>query len=80
MTATSSVVAAICQIAEAFGKSLGLAEFEIDRVVRSRDKVHDEWIVYLRRMQCDANVIEEERGTIVVIDAESKVPRLIEGL
>ena len=42
------MISNICQIAEDFGKSCGLMDFEIERIVRSRTDGKDERVVQLQ--------------------------------
>jgi hypothetical protein len=80
MSAATSIVTDICSIAEAFGRSIRLAEFQIDRVIHSYDKNHDEWMVYLRCLDIDPLLEDDNQGTIIIVDTATKTPRLFEAL
>jgi len=77
---TTTMISSICQIAEDFGKSMGLMEFEIERIVRSRTGGKDEWIVQLQFSDVDPLIEDDGQCAIVVVDAVSEKARLLEGL
>jgi hypothetical protein len=77
---TTTMISSICQIAEDFGKSIGLMDFEIERIVRSRADGKNEWIVQLQFSNVDPLIEDDGQCAIVVVDAESEKPRLLEGL
>lgn len=79
MTAIIKITNA-CEIAEAYGRQLGLATFEIDRVVHSRSDRADEWIVYLKFSEVDPLIEDDGNGAIIVVDDQTGEARLIEGL
>lgn len=74
------MISSICQIAEDFGKSIGLMDFEIERIVRSREAGKDEWIVQLQFSNIDPLIEDDGQCAIVVVDARSEKPRLLESL
>lgn len=76
----TTMIASISQIAEDFGKEIGLGKFEIDRIVRSREDGKDEWIVHLQLASLDPAIEDDQEGAIIVVDAKTEKPRLIEGL
>ena len=77
---TTTTITNFCQIAEEFGQKIGLAEFEIERIVHTKSAGIDEWVFHLKFDELDPLIEIEEHGAIVVVDATTKVPRLIEGL
>lgn len=77
---TTTTIAAMSQIAEEFGKEIGLAEFEIERIVHSKTLDADEWIVHLQFVNTDPRIEDDRNGAIVAVDARTEKPRLIEGL
>ena len=77
---TTTTIANICQIAEDYGREIGLADFEIERIVHAKQKGKDEWIIHLRFGELDPLVEDEGHGAIIVVDAVTEKPRLIEGL
>jgi len=77
---TTTMISNICQIAEDFGRSCGLMDFEIERIVRSRTDGKDEWVVQLQFRNIDPLIEDDDRCAIVVVDAKSEKPRLLEGL
>ncbi len=79
MTATKTITN-VCQIAEDYGREIGLANFEIERVVRSKNRGHDEWIIHVQFGELDPLIESEEHGAIIVVDVATEKPRLIEGL
>lgn len=70
----------VCHIADTFARQIGLADFEIERVVHSKSDVKDEWIVQLRFPSPDPLIEDDDHGASIVVDAETEKPRLIEGL
>jgi len=77
---TVTTISNICQIAEDFGKRQGLENFEIERVVHSRFDGKDEWIVQLGFRELDPLLEDDGPCAIVVVDAQSEEPRLLESL
>jgi hypothetical protein len=77
---TTTTISNICHIAEEFGKLQGLSGFEIERVVRSRKDEKDEWIVQLTFHEIDPLIQDDEQCAIVIVDAQSEEPRLLETL
>ena len=78
MSATASITN-VCQIAETFGAGLGLAKFEIDRIVHNRSDGKDEWVLQLRFVDVDP-LVEDDAGAIIIVDAETERARLVQGL
>lgn len=76
----TATITNVCRIAEAYGHEIGLADFEIERVVRSSAAGRNEWIVHLQFGPIDPSIEPESHGAIIVIDAATEKPRLIEGL
>ncbi|MCO6454947.1 MAG: hypothetical protein J5I93_06575 [Pirellulaceae bacterium] len=77
---TTTMITNVCQIAEAYGREIGLADFEIERVVHSKKEGKDEWIIYVRVGELDPLIEDDGQGAIIVVDATTEKPRLIEGL
>ena len=77
---TTATITNVCQIAEAFGREIGLADFEIERVVHAKKEGRDEWIVHIRFGELDPLIEDDSQGAIIVVDATTKKPRLVEGL
>lgn len=77
---TTTTITNICQVAEDFGKNIGLAAFEIEKIIHSKSEGRDEWILHLRFVDIDPALEDDGNGAIVVVDAETETPRLIEGL
>lgn len=77
---SANLIADVCQIAEEFGREIGLADFEIERVVHSQQNGQDEWILYLKLGELDPNILADDHGAIIVVDAATERPRLVEGL
>lgn len=59
---------------------MGFANFEIERVVRSREHGKDEWIVQLVFHDVDPLLEDDGQCAIVIVDAQSEQPRLLENL
>lgn len=70
----------VCEIAEEYGRQIGLRDFEIDRVVHARDQNRDEWVVHLAVRLPDPSLEEDDFGALIVVDTQSGTPRLVEGL
>jgi hypothetical protein len=79
MSATTTITS-VCRIAEAFGHKIGLADFQIERVIHAKNDDKDEWIIHVRFDELDPLVEDEAQGAIIVVDAITENPRLIEGL
>ena len=77
---TTTTITNFCQIAEEYGREIGLAEFEIERIVHSKSEGKDEWIFHLKFGELDPLIESDGQGAIVVVDAETEKPRLVEGL
>ena len=77
---TTTTITNVCQIAEDFGREIGLAEFEIERVVHAKKEGKDEWIIHVQFGQLDPLIENDGQGAIIVVDATTEKPRLIEGL
>ena len=77
---TTTVISHICRIAEDFGHSHGMTDFEIERVVHSRTGEKDEWIVQLSFTNLDPLLEDDKHCAIVVVDTATEEPRLLEGL
>lgn len=77
---TTTVISNVCKIAEDFGTRCGLSGFEIARVVHSRENGKDEWIVQLEFSNIDPLIEDDGQCAIIVVDAVTEEPRLIEGL
>ncbi|MEZ6063466.1 MAG: hypothetical protein R3C19_24220 [Planctomycetaceae bacterium] len=77
---TTTTVTSICHVAEEFAKLQGLKDFEIERVVRSREDGKDEWIVQLGFQDIDPLIEDDGQCAIIIVDAQSEEPRLLEGL
>ena len=43
----TTTITNFCQIAEEYGREIGLAAFEIERIVHSKSDGKDEWIFHL---------------------------------
>ncbi len=65
----TTMISNICQIVEDFGKSCGLMDFEMERIVRSRTDGKDEWVVQLQCNNIDPLIEDDDRCAIVVVDA-----------
>lgn len=78
--ATTITITNICQIAEDYGREIGLADYEIERIVHSRTNGRDEWIIHLQFGVLDPLIEDDGHGAIIVVDAVTEKPRLIEGL
>ncbi|MCL4203302.1 MAG: hypothetical protein KJ000_12445 [Pirellulaceae bacterium] len=77
---TTTTITGVCQIVEDYGREIGLADFEIERIVHSKTGGKDEWIVHVTFGELDPQIEGEEHGAIIVVDAVTEKPRLIEGL
>ena len=77
---TTTTITNVCRIAEAYGREIGLADFEIDRIVHVKEEEKDEWIIHLRFSALDPSIADDDHGAIIVVDAITEKPRLIEGL
>ncbi|MGN6547523.1 MAG: zincin-like metallopeptidase toxin domain-containing protein [Aureliella sp.] len=77
---TTTTITNVCQIAENYGREIGLAEFQIERVVHSRKDGKDEWIIHVRFGELDPLIEDDGHSAIIVVDAVTEKPRLIEGL
>lgn len=77
---TTTTITNMCQIAEDYGREIGLADFEIERVVHSKKDDKDEWIIHVQFGELDPLIEKENHGAIIVVDAATEKPRLIEGL
>ncbi len=80
MTTTTTTITNFCQIAEDYGSKIGLAKFEIERIVHAQDDGKDEWIFHLKFLEIDPRIEDDGDGAIVVVDTATSKPRLIEGL
>jgi len=69
-----------CEIAETFGKRIGLTEFEIDRVVRAQSGNSREWVIHLKSKEADESIEDDACGAIIVVDDATGNARLIDGL
>ncbi len=77
---TTTMITNVCQIAEDFGREIGLADFQIDRVIHAKANGKDEWIIHVRFCELDPSIEDENHGAIIVVDTLTEVPRLVEGL
>lgn len=77
---TTTTITNVCQIVENYGRELGLANFEIERIVHSKKDGRDEWIIHLQFGKLDPLIEDDRHGAIIVVDAATEVPRMIEGL
>jgi hypothetical protein len=77
---TTTTITGVCQIVEDYGREIGLSDFEIERIVHARTGGKDEWIVHVTFGELDPRIEGEEHGAIIVVDAVTEKPRLIEGL
>jgi hypothetical protein len=77
---TTTTIATMSQIAEEFGQEIGLAEFEIERIVHSKTVNADEWVFHLQFVNVDPRIENDRNGAIIVVDARTEKPRLIEGI
>ena len=77
---TTTTITNVCQIAENYGREIGLADFEIERIVHAKKEGKDEWIVHVRFGELDLSIEDDGHGAIIVVDAATEKPRLIEGL
>jgi hypothetical protein len=80
LMSTTSTIANVCQIAEQFEREIGLAPFDIERVVHSRKEGQDEWIIHIQFGELDPLIESDDHGAIIVVDAITERPRLIEGM
>ncbi len=78
--ATTSTITNVCQIAEDYVRKIGLAEFEIERIVHSKQAGKDEWIIHLQFGELDPLIETDGHGAMIVVDGATEKPRLIEGL
>ena len=78
--ATTITITNFCKIAEDYGREIGLADFEIERIVHSKTQDTDEWIFHLKIRAMDPSIEDDNHGAIIVVDALTEKPRLIEGL
>ncbi|MDA1211282.1 MAG: hypothetical protein O2955_02135 [Planctomycetota bacterium] len=77
---TTTTITNICQIAEDYGRKIGLAPFEIERIVHSRKEDINEWIIHIQFGKMDPLIEDDVHGAIIIVDAETEKPRLLEGL
>jgi len=77
---TTTTITNVCQIAEDYGREIGLADFQIERVVHAKKEDKDEWIIHVRFGELDPLIEDDGQGAIIVVDAATEKPRLIEGL
>lgn len=77
---TSTTIASICQIAEDYGREIGLAPFDIERIVHSKEGGTDEWVIHVQFSELDPLIEDDRNGAIIVVDAATEKPRLIVGL
>ncbi|MGM0491111.1 MAG: hypothetical protein ACQESR_30665 [Planctomycetota bacterium] len=77
---TTTTITNVCRIAEDYGREIGLAPFEIDRLVRAKKEDKDEWVLHVQFGELDPLVQNDNHGAIIVVDAITKEPRLVEGL
>ncbi len=77
---TTTTITNFCQIAEDYGKEIGLAKFDIERIVHAQDGGKDEWIFHLKFLEVDPRIEDDGDGAVVVVDAVTSEPRLIQGL
>lgn len=77
---TTTTITNFCQIAEAYGQEIGLANFEIERIVHAKSNDKDEWVFHLKFLEVDPRIEDDRDGAIVVVDVATSKPRLIEGL
>ncbi len=77
---TTKTITSICQIAEDYGREIGLAEFHIERIVHAKKEDKDEWIIHVRFGELDPVLEDDGQGAIIVVDSVTEKPRLIEGL
>jgi hypothetical protein len=77
---TTTTITNVCQIAEDFGREIGLAKFEIERVVHAKKEGKDEWIIHVQFGELDPLIENDGQGAIIVVDAATEEPRLLEGL
>lgn len=77
---TTATIANVCQIAEDFGREIGLAKFDIERVVHAKKEGKDEWIIHLQFGELDPLIENDNHGAIIVVDAVTEEPRLVDGL
>ena len=77
---TTTTITNVCQIAEDYGREIGLADFEIERIIHTKKEGKDEWIIHVRFGELDPLIEDDGHGAIIVVDAATEKPRLIEGL
>jgi hypothetical protein len=77
---TTTTITNICRIAEDYGREIGLGDFEIERIVHARTEDKDEWIIHVQLGELDPLIEHDDHGAIIVVDAVTEKPRLIEGL
>jgi len=56
---TTTTITTVCQIAENYGREIGLADFEIERIVHAKADGKDEWIIRVQFGELDP-LIENE--------------------
>lgn len=79
-TARISKITNVCQIAVNYGREIGLANFDIEKVVHVKEDGKDEWIIYVLFDELDPRIENDGHGAIIVVDALTEQPRIIEGL
>lgn len=77
---TTTTITNVCQIAEDYGREIGLADFQIERVIHAKKEDKDEWIIHVRFGELDPLIEDDGQGAIIVVEAATEKPRLIEGL
>lgn len=77
---TTTTITKVCKIAEDHGREIGLADFQIERVIHAKKEDKDEWIIHVRFGKLDPLIEDDGQGAIIVVDAATEKPRLIEGL
>jgi hypothetical protein len=77
---TTTTITNVCQIAEDYGREIGLADFQIERVIHAKKEDKDEWIIHVRFGELDPLIEDDGQGAIIVVDAATEKPRLITGL
>ena len=79
MSNTSTIIK-VCQIAEDYGREIGLASFDFESIVHSKDDGKDEWICFVQFGELDPLIEDDGDGAIIVVDGVSYQPRLFEKL
>lgn len=75
---TTTTITNICQIAQDYGRELGSADFQIEKVVHAKKEGKDEWIIQVWFDELDPLIEDDGQDAITVVDAATKKPHLME--